>query len=159
MAGLHDDVYVSEYIKLYIVHTWHNTTSWYEYCKLSLRRSPYRLVLDNNWRQKNMPVDRPSYLVGRTDEKVLTMFWSSTNYRCLWTGPNQHILVGEDRSDRQKTKLNRRNNGKTKVWYFYYQKQNVCTFSFVFSLICDKLICERPMCDKLIDKSTAVWYK
>ncbi len=36
-----------------------------------------------------MPVDGPSYLVGRTDEKekVLNMFWSSTNYRCLWTGP------------------------------------------------------------------------
>ncbi len=31
----------------------------------------------DNWRQKNMPVDGPSYLVGRTDEKVLTMFWSS----------------------------------------------------------------------------------
>ena len=34
-----------------------------------------------------MPVDGPSYLVGRTDERVLTMFLSSTNYRCLWTGP------------------------------------------------------------------------
>jgi hypothetical protein len=34
-------------------------------------------------------VDGPSYLVGRTDEKVLTMFWSSTNYRCLWTGPDE----------------------------------------------------------------------
>jgi len=33
-----------------------------------------------------MPVDGPSYLVGRTDERVLTMFLSSTNYRCLWTG-------------------------------------------------------------------------
>ena len=27
-----------------------------------------------------MPVDGPSYLVGRTDKKVLTMFLSSTNY-------------------------------------------------------------------------------
>jgi hypothetical protein len=31
----------------------------------------------DNWRQKNMPVDGPSYLVGRTDERVrLTMFCS-----------------------------------------------------------------------------------
>jgi hypothetical protein len=41
----------------------------------------------NNWRQENMPVDGPSYLVGRTDKKVLTMFCSGTNYQCLWTGP------------------------------------------------------------------------
>ncbi len=41
----------------------------------------------DNWRQKKMPVDGPSYLVGKTDEKVLTMFCSGTNYRCLWTGP------------------------------------------------------------------------
>ncbi len=34
-----------------------------------------------------MPVDGPSYLVGRTDERVLTMFCSGTNYQCLWTGP------------------------------------------------------------------------
>jgi hypothetical protein len=32
----------------------------------------------NNWRPKNMPEDRPSYLVGRTDERVLTMFCSGT---------------------------------------------------------------------------------
>jgi hypothetical protein len=45
-----------------------------------------------------MPVDGPSYLVGRTDEKVLTMFWSSINYRCLWTGPKgcarMHCYLG-----------------------------------------------------------------
>jgi hypothetical protein len=28
---------------------------------------------------------------------------------------NQHLMVGEDWTDRQKTKLNRRNHGKTKV--------------------------------------------
>jgi hypothetical protein len=34
-----------------------------------------------------MPVDGPSYLVGRTVARVLTMFCQGTNYRCLWTGP------------------------------------------------------------------------
>jgi hypothetical protein len=37
-----------------------------------------------------MPVDGPSYLVGRTDERVLAMFCSGTNYQCLWTGPNRY---------------------------------------------------------------------
>jgi hypothetical protein len=32
-----------------------------------------------------MPVDGPSYLVGRTDARVTSQ---GTNYRCLWTGPN-----------------------------------------------------------------------
>ena len=47
----------------------------------------------DNWRQKNMPVDGPSYLVGRTDKKVLTMFCSGTNYRCLWTGPKVLVIT------------------------------------------------------------------
>ncbi len=34
-----------------------------------------------------MPVDGPSYLVGRTDKRVLTMFCSGTKNQCLWTGP------------------------------------------------------------------------
>ena len=33
-----------------------------------------------------MPVDGPSYLAGRTDERVNYVL-SSTNYRCMWTGP------------------------------------------------------------------------
>ncbi len=32
-----------------------------------------------------MPVDGPSYLVGRTDARVLTIICQGTNYRCLWT--------------------------------------------------------------------------
>jgi hypothetical protein len=39
-----------------------------------------------------MPVDGPSYLVGRTDKRVLTMFCSGTNYQCLWTGPKNSLL-------------------------------------------------------------------
>ncbi len=34
-----------------------------------------------------MPVDGPSYLVGRTDKRVLTKFCSGTKNQCLWTGP------------------------------------------------------------------------
>ncbi len=30
-----------------------------------------------------MPVDGPSYFVGRTDKIVLTMFYSGTNYRTI----------------------------------------------------------------------------
>ncbi len=43
-----------------------------------------------------MPVDGPSYLVGRTDKRVLTMFWSGTKNQCLWTGPESALQwVGE----------------------------------------------------------------
>ena len=34
-----------------------------------------------------MPVDGPSYLVGRTDARVQTMFCEGTKNRCLWTLP------------------------------------------------------------------------
>ncbi len=35
----------------------------------------------DNWRQKNMPVDGPSYLVGRTDEIVYTHFtWAGGTF-------------------------------------------------------------------------------
>ncbi len=34
-----------------------------------------------------MAVDGPSYLVGRTDARVRTMFCQGTKHRCLWTGP------------------------------------------------------------------------
>jgi hypothetical protein len=36
---------------------------------------------------KNMPVDGPSNLVGRTDTRIQTMFCQGTKHRCLWTGP------------------------------------------------------------------------
>jgi len=41
---------------------------------------------------KSMPVDGPSYLVGRTDARVRTMFCQGTNYQCLWTGPKNQLL-------------------------------------------------------------------
>ncbi len=42
---------------------------------------------------------------------------------------------------------------------FYIYDETKCVYIFiVFSLTCDKLICKQPMCDKLIDKSMAVWY-
>jgi hypothetical protein len=66
----------------------------------------------DNWRQKNIPVDGPSYLVGRTDEKVLTMFCSGTNYRCLWTGPKEiHEFIYFD-------------------WLVFRQKFGLIPFSF-----------------------------
>jgi hypothetical protein len=43
------------------------------------------------------------------------------------------------------------------VIFLWLKSEGVYIF-IVFSLTCDTLIYEQPMCDKPIDKSTAVWY-
>ncbi len=69
-------------------------------------------------------------------------------------------MVGEDQTDRQKQNSTAGIMAKRRcdISNMVPKTKYVCTFSFVFSLTCDKLICKQPMCDELIDKSMVVWY-
>ncbi len=88
---------------------------------------------------------------GMCDEWILCWLWV-----CVF---HQHLMVREYQIVRQKKKINCRKHGNTKVWYFYDQNTEGVYIFIVFSLSCDTQIYEQPMCDKSIDKSTAVRYK